>query len=529
MEKTKISKNWLKTIGILLLVVITLVVVSKNIKYIKFYYKLFQKSEQKVSFTIFNKSIQNDTFFTIVLGNNILKNGIQEIDTLTWHKDLKYTNSRWLFDILVAIIYHHFSWNGITVFVSMFTILIALALFFIIKDRCKNGKIALLCTFIAIYLAKPMFTARAQIVSFLLFIIEYFCIEKLLETNQKKYKILLMIIPIFIANFHASVFLMYFIFYLPYIAEYIIFLSIEKIKVLKDHWKIKKWCTIICNKFVIEKKENFKSLMIIFFLSLFTGFITPIGLAPYTDMIKAMLGASTTCIGELAHSTFYNNASYYSIIIAITLVIIITKVKPCLVDVFFLLGFGIMTIVAYRSYYFFLLIGSISIAKIFASLVKIYAIKIDNIFIKVGVYSALILMVGSFGVKEFFYNQRKAFVPEETYPVKVSEYILQHNDLENMRIYNDFNIGSYLEFKGIKAFIDSRSGMFCKEFNSGVTILEDWMTIQEGEETYQNLLDQYKITHVLVHTGEKLNTKIKQDSQWSLEYADENFCLYERK
>ena len=37
------------------------------------------------------KTFQNDTFFTIACGEQILNEGLQKIDKLTWHKDLEFT------------------------------------------------------------------------------------------------------------------------------------------------------------------------------------------------------------------------------------------------------------------------------------------------------------------------------------------------------------------------------------------------------------------------------------------------------
>ena len=74
------------------------------------------------------------------------------------------------------------------------------------------------------YILRDYIAARAQLVTFILFIFTIYFIEKFLETKKKKYGIGLVIIPILIANLHLAVFPFYFILYLPYIAEYIIFI-----------------------------------------------------------------------------------------------------------------------------------------------------------------------------------------------------------------------------------------------------------------------------------------------------------------
>ena len=57
------------------------------------------------------------------------------------------------------------------------------------------------------------------------------------------------------------------------------------------------------------------------------------------------------------------------------------------------------------------------------------------------------------------------YVETKVYPVDATEYILNNLEVNDMRIYNSFNFGSYLEFKGIPVFIDSRSGIYTEEFN----------------------------------------------------------------
>ena len=89
--------------------------------------------------------------------------------------------------------------------------------------------------------------------------LEFICLEKLLETNKKIYRILLVIIPILIANIHASVFLMSILIYLPYIAEIILSFIKSKIKHSEN-----KCCIIlhkILNKFEIEKRKSTQSLI----------------------------------------------------------------------------------------------------------------------------------------------------------------------------------------------------------------------------------------------------------------------------
>lgn len=53
------------------------------------------------------KSLQNDTFYTIKIGEYIMQNGIFDLtqDTFSWH-ELPYTYPHWLYDFGMYLIYH---------------------------------------------------------------------------------------------------------------------------------------------------------------------------------------------------------------------------------------------------------------------------------------------------------------------------------------------------------------------------------------------------------------------------------------
>ena len=128
----------------------------------------------------------------------------------------------------------------------------------------------------------------------------------------------------------------------------------------------------------------------------------------------------------------------------------------------------------------------------------------------------------------FTNNIGKEYVCEEKYPIAATEYILENVDIQNMRIFNHFNFGSYLEVNGIKAFLDSRSGVFTEEFNPGVTILDEWLDVINGGVHYNELFEKYDITHALLYNTELVQIYIYDDIEWNLIYQDDNFSLYEK-
>ena len=54
---------------------------------------------------VVKKELQNDTFYSIKVGEHLVKNGINslDIDTLSMHQNLKYCNPHVISDILIYI------------------------------------------------------------------------------------------------------------------------------------------------------------------------------------------------------------------------------------------------------------------------------------------------------------------------------------------------------------------------------------------------------------------------------------------
>ena len=62
---------------------------------------------------------------------------------------------------------------------------------------------------------------------------------------------------------------------------------------------------------------------------------------------------------------------------------------------------------------------------------------------------------------------KQSYIDETAYPVKACDYILNESgiDLSKARFYNEYNYGSYMLFRGIPVFIDSRADLYSPEFN----------------------------------------------------------------
>ncbi len=50
--------------------------------------------------------LQNDTFYTIKIGQYIMENGVDLMDHFSWHNALPYSYPHWAYDCGIALIYN---------------------------------------------------------------------------------------------------------------------------------------------------------------------------------------------------------------------------------------------------------------------------------------------------------------------------------------------------------------------------------------------------------------------------------------
>ena len=467
------------------------------------------------------KEMQNDTFFTIATGEHILQEGYDNVDHLTWHENLGFYKLRWAFDVAIAFIYNTFGFAGIYAFVVIIASLTGLSLFNILLKQKNNIVLSFIATVISMLLMTSnwSFTARGQIISYLLLRLEIYFIEKLISTKQKRYYIIFLVISALIVNFHASVWYMTIILVLPYLAEAIM----HKIMKNKNLEKSK----------IILEPISIKMLIIAILCLVLGSFISPIGTYTYTYMFKVIGGISSTFISELQQTDIISSIGMILGLIVIDILMLTTKSKMKLSDVLLFFGLYFMAILARRNQAFLYLIGTIPVVRLITNFFETYDTenileKVNNIFSKNWVLGCTTIVIVIGLSSNMVTRIREKYVNERKYPVEAVNFIKENLDYKNLRIYNSFNYGSYLELSGIPAFVDSRSEIFTEEFNN-VTILKDWLETSRGNVNYNDTFAKYEIDYAIVEDKEIINTYISVDENYEKVFDDETFSIYMKK
>lgn len=514
-------------------------------------------------------TFQNDTYYTIKVGEHIAQYGIDGKDPFSWHEDLAYTYPHWGYDLITYFIYHTFGFTGIYVTTCMLSILLGISLYWVNTKLAKNQLFSFFITIGVMYVLRGYIAARAQLVTFILFILTIYLIEKFIETQKKRYAVGLIAIPIAIANLHVAVFPFYFVLYLPYIAEYLLawlgeiiiyrkreefFLQLkikhnrkkpgkeEKVKELEqkqaeleakiDKIKIKR-TKELQNPYKIQLTKNpaIKWLIVVMIICVFTGFLTPLGTTPYTYLIKTMQGNTPQNINEHLPMTLAGESDALCIIIIFLAILTFTKTKIRLCDLFMIGGLCYLMLSSRRQISMLVIVGSVILNRLLVNLIEIYTTekakdKLPNVI--GSIVTILIVLVLSYYMAKDKWNAQ--YVDESTYPTKASDFILENIDLGTARFYNEYNYGSYLLFRGIPVFIDSRADLYAPEFSGKEEdIFSDFIDVSSIGKFYGDIFEKYNITHVIAYENSKINmliTKTK-DARYKQLYQDDYFVVYE--
>lgn len=522
-------------------------------------------------------TLQNDTFYTIKIGEHIMQNGIDMQDPFSWHQDLAYTYPHWLYDVITYLIYNTFGMTGIYITTCILSVILGLTLFFTNKKLVKNQSISFIITIGVMYLIRGYIAARAQLVTFILFVLTIYFIERFLETKKKRYAVGLIIIPTLIANLHTAVFPFYFILYLPYIAEYIIAILAEtiiyrKFAVAKLKFKIKsaanknedpekvkqlreelkkleekidkikvKRTKELQNPYKIKlvKRDNCKWLILIMVICIFTGLLTPLGNTPYTYLQKTMQGNTTQNINEHLPMTLANDTEVVCTLVILLAILIFTKTKIRLCDLFMIGGLGYLMLMTKRQVTMFTLIGSFILNRLMLELIqtetkkdlKELTTQFNNLVtVPVMVVVTAVMLGLSYHMAEDKFDDQ--YVDESAYPVQACDYILENIDLGKAKFYNEYNYGSYMIFRGIPVFIDSRADLYAPEFSGkDEDIFMDFINTSNIGTFYEDTFEKYGITHVICYKNSKMNMIITKthDSKFKELYSDKYFVVYERQ
>ena len=472
-----------------------------------------------VAFCKMSLSTSNDTFYLIKLGENISKSGIDMLDHFSWIPNLAYTYPHWLYSVFLYFIYNNFGFVGIYIENILCYITLALSIYYVNIKVNKNNMLALVTTFVAICSLNSFIVPRSQSFSIIFIFLEVYFINQLVNTGKIKYSVYLAFCSLIIANIHATIWIGFFIFFLPFFGEYFMYLFCKKRK--KE---------LFNNRLSIEKVKNIRMLFITFLICFAMGLITPTRIC-YTYFIRTALGNSQSTIFEHLPLVII----HYPLVIIPLFLFFFVKSKMPLRDYLMVYGIILMSFISVRHLIFYF-----TIVLFYCSVFIKRDIDNNNdqtfdiLERKVMNNKPFMVLTISFLFLLCYVqiddNFKDDFVDKNDYPVLAVNFIKENLDYQNIKIINHYNDGSYLLFNDIKVFIDSRCDLYLKEFNPGVEVVDDDVkyTSLDGGYDYNALVEKYKGEYILSRKDNYIYFILKNDNRYKEIYSDYSYVLYQK-
>lgn len=255
-----------------------------------------------------------------------------------------------------------------------------------------------------------------------------------------------------------------------------------------------------------------------------------------------MQGISTKNISEHLPVVLANDKQLLILLAIYIAVIALTKVKIKLSDLFMIAGLVLLSIFTRRQSSMLYLIGALIFNRIIVQLLTIYVKegvieKIDELtskIISIIIISVLVITISLFQYKKKIDNK---FISESTYPVQAATWIKENLNVNEIKLYNEYNYGSYLIYRDIPVFIDSRCDLYLPEFNKNVEVFKDFLNMNNmniNNEQIEEKIEQYGFTHFIVLKKTRLKWYLDANSDKYIkiypteDIEDKNFVIYER-
>ncbi len=463
-----------------------------------------------ISLVLASKALQNDTFYTIKVGESISKYGVDMKEHFSWFSNLTYTYPHWLYDLLIYNIYNFFGFTGIYISNIVFGFILLSLMYFLTSNLTKNKYLSFVVSCLSFFTLGGYITARAQLISYMLLLLILYSIKKLRNQNNLRYYLYIFLCSLLIANIHLAVWPFIFVLYLPFLVSDIIYLLNKKysFKFLKNYN-------------ITLEESSLKKIFISIFLTFLTGFMTPNFLVPFTYLYRQEIGESTSFIVEHLPINIRSSPIVFVFLLLFFLLVWNKKTKVKLSDLFLISGLFLMAFMGERNYSLLVILSVFSLTEVLNDFINF---DMRLLFKNYTFTIPIMILFICLGFLVFCYNQNIDFYSKKEYPIDASNYVKSNLDSKNIRLFNEYDYGSYLIFRDIKVFIDSRSDLYLREFNKDCDVFDDYRVIKNN---YDEIFKKYDITHVLVENKGNLNQILKVNNNYSNIYSDSYFTIYQ--
>ncbi len=457
------------------------------------------------------RPLDNDIWFLLTHGRYVVEHGIPTIEPFTIHQGFDFIMQQWLSALILYRVYALAGELGLKLLVFLCYV-ISGAIFYKIcyKISHKHYLKSVLLTYLYLGLLNPFMTTRPFIFTTIIILLEMYALESYFLTQKPRLIPILAILSVLQINIQAAMWPMLLVLLLPYLIDSFAF----KIGPFQGSGvkKTPLWISAVA--------------------MVAAGFLNPYGLDAmlYT---KNSYGVKTinNMVQEMAPTTATSLLGLIIILLTTSLcfLYIFGQSRPRVVRYILLaLGTAYLSFTTIRGFLFFIncalfpLINYLDFSKLpqFDKQNTRRTLLIRKILI---IAIALLVPVVAVVMSRRETDLEKGWRQFE----EVLAPVIEDQKTSEVILYTGYNDGGLAEFHGVPSYIDPRAEVFLKANNHVEDVFSEYYMLQAGGIYYQDVLNKYDFTHLIVADYDLLYEYLAHDSNYVLTMENENYRLFE--
>ncbi len=459
------------------------------------------------------ETLDPDMWWHLRTGQVIVEDGIPRQDPYSFTlPGSKWITHEWLSEVVMWLVYRV---TGLPGLILLFAALIALTFWLVYRRSPGKPYLAAFLGLLSAVATAPFWGVRPQIFNMLFAAFFVFLLEGYRQGQVKKRQLwFLPVTTLFWANLHSG-----YLLGVAIIVAYLTGLSLERVALFRSN-RQKEWAPV-----------TWLALMAL--LSFLIAAANPNGLSLWIYPFFTLGSGAMQAYIQEWHSPDFHQPIFWPFAALLFLGIvsmIAGRRRPSVTSVILFCGTAVAGLMSSRNIPIFAIVSTPIISRYLLAALdgtplfpwlsgrvrsnpSSASTMVNWLLLLVMLIVAAIWAAGKIQGNDLAIASR--------YPVQAVDY-LEQNNLIGERMYNSYNWGGYLIWRGLPVFVDGRADVYGDDF------LHHYRLTFDMTERWQIPLDDYAVRHVLIERGSPLANLLGASEAWNETYSDEVAAIFSR-
>ena len=96
---------------------------------------------------------------------------------------------------------------------------------------------------------------------------------------------------------------------------------------------------------------------------------------------------------------------------------------------------------------------------------------------------------------------------------ETADMILKDSNVDNIKLFVGYNEGGYMEYRGIKSYVDPRAEVFLKKNNGKEDIMKELVSMEKDDFNYEQFIKKYNFTHFVVYPNDNFDKYLQNKTE----------------